>query len=221
MSERIVINFKHPIPVFPLPGCVLLPYSVQPLHIFEARYRQMVQDVIDGAGLIALGRFTDVNITQTEYLEGRPPLHNELCIGFIERYEPIEDGRYLIVLRGVCRASLIEEVDHEPYRTALLQPVEWPPAENDVLTEQRAAIESLVRDPAFDDVESFQSLRELCDEVEPTTGLIDLLIAATTSEVDDLQAMLGETDARARGHWLEAHLVDLRDSVRTGDGPPF
>lgn len=220
MSERIVIDFNKPVPVFPLPGCVLLPYSVQPLHVFEPRYRQMVADVIDTHGLIAMGRFKG-SVTQEQYLNGRPPLHGDVCIGYVERYESLEDGRYLVVLRGVCRATIVEEPDHQPYRVAQLRPTEWPALSDDELTDQRQAIEALIHDPAFDDVESILPLRELRDEPIPTPGLIDLTTAATTESIDDLQAMLGEPDALARAHWLESHLTELRDAVRTGDGPPF
>ena len=55
MAQTVTIDFSQPVPLFPLPGCMLLPHATVPLHIFESRYRDMVGDVLDGAGLIAMG----------------------------------------------------------------------------------------------------------------------------------------------------------------------
>ena len=43
MAEVISVNFSKPMPLFPLPEVVLLPHAIQPLHIFEPRYRLMVE----------------------------------------------------------------------------------------------------------------------------------------------------------------------------------
>ncbi|NNF42788.1 MAG: hypothetical protein HKN62_07035, partial [Phycisphaerales bacterium] len=54
MAETILVNFRRSIPLFPLPETVLLPHALLPLHIFEARYRQMVRSCLDCAGQIAI-----------------------------------------------------------------------------------------------------------------------------------------------------------------------
>jgi hypothetical protein len=59
MAEEmsIRVNFSRPLPLFPLPQVVMLPQQITPLHIFEPRYRQMVDRALDGAGQIAMAKY--------------------------------------------------------------------------------------------------------------------------------------------------------------------
>jgi len=101
------------LPIFPLAGAILFPRSQLPLHIFEARYREMVRDAIDGPariGMIQPSRLDD---------EDRPPLYKVGCVGDIVGIEELDDGRFNIVLHGANRFRLIEEVAFEgAYRCA-------------------------------------------------------------------------------------------------------
>jgi len=212
MSEYVTINFNRPIPVFPLPGAVLLPHSVLPLHTFEPRYRQMTSDVLDGPGLIAMALF-DGDVAEDEYLHGRPPLRPIVCVGYVERYESLEDGRYLVLLRGLCRAKIVEEEDGETYRTAMLTPTEWPPASDEDLAEWREQLSEALADPVFDRLETFGELRRLAEQSVPTVGVIDLAIAASTEDPEDRYAMLAEADAEARAAWLMDRLAALRSRM--------
>jgi Lon protease-like protein len=101
------------VPLFPLPGAILFPRSQLPLHIFEARYREMVRDAIDGAGRIAMiqpHRIDDDN---------HAPLFDVGCIGDIVGLEELEDGRFNIVLLGSNRFRLMRETEADAlYRCA-------------------------------------------------------------------------------------------------------
>ena len=101
------------IPLFPLPGAILFPRSQLPLHIFETRYREMVRDVIDGAGRIGMiqpHRLDDDN---------QAPLYSVGCIGELVNVEELEDGRFNIVLLGSNRFRLVRESDIDAaYRCA-------------------------------------------------------------------------------------------------------
>jgi Lon protease-like protein len=101
------------IPIFPLPGAILFPRSQLPLHIFEPRYREMVRDVIDGAGRIGIIqplRLDDDN---------KAPLHAVGCIGEIVGIEELDDGRFNIVLLGTNRFRFIQDVSFDAtYRCA-------------------------------------------------------------------------------------------------------
>ena len=209
MEYQVTINFGKPIPVFPLPGAVLMPHAVLPLHIFEPRYRQMTVDALDSHGLIAMALF-EQEPGEQDYLHGTPPLRPVVCAGYIERYEKLSDGRYLILLRGLCRAKIIEEVDNEPYRTAMLEPVDWPPAADELLTDEREAIEQALSDPHLDHIESIEELRKVMDQPVPTVGLIDLVIAATAENTEQRYRMLCQPDAEARARWVLHHLGSLR-----------
>jgi len=70
MTEAIRVNFGRPMPVFPLPDAVLLPHAIQPLHVFEQRYRQLVNDCLDGSGQIAIAAFAGVDAVRVHAPEG-------------------------------------------------------------------------------------------------------------------------------------------------------
>jgi uncharacterized protein len=119
------------IPVFPLTGSLLLPGNLLPLNIFEPRYRNMVADALDGDQLI--GMVQPVTPRQDNWVasaEGPDPDNPEIyrigCLGRIEEHEPQDDGRYLIVLRGVSRFRIREELPRpRGYRRVLVEYAEF------------------------------------------------------------------------------------------------
>lgn len=99
------------IPVFPLPGALLLPRSHLPLHIFEPRYLAMVRDAMKGEKVIGMIQPHGMQD------DGRPALYSVGCAGKIDRFEEIEGGRFLIVLRGISRFRVTQELSAStPYR---------------------------------------------------------------------------------------------------------
>jgi Lon protease-like protein len=112
-------NFNGTARLFPLPNVVLFPNVIQPLHIFEPRYRQMTADALTGDRLIGLVLLRPG--WETDY-EGRPPLYPVACLGRIVADQRLDDGRYNILLRGLTRARIVSEVmDDKPYRSARIQ----------------------------------------------------------------------------------------------------
>jgi hypothetical protein len=100
------------LPIFPLAGAILFPRAQLPLHIFEPRYREMVQDAIEGAGQIGM-------IQPLGFDEDNPPLYKVGCVGDLVGVEELDDGRYNIVLLGTNRFRLIRETDVDAaYRCA-------------------------------------------------------------------------------------------------------
>ena len=97
------------IPIFPLGGALLFPRAQLPLHIFEPRYRTMVRDALGSDGLIAMIQPKD---------EAKVPRLFEVgCIGRIIASEELDDGRFNIVLEGVGRFRVADEVQvSTPYR---------------------------------------------------------------------------------------------------------
>jgi Lon protease-like protein len=103
------------IPVFPLTGSLLLPGNLLPLNIFETRYRNLVADALEGEQLI--GMVQPLNPRQDNWVPqvedpdpDNPEIYRIGCLGRIEECEPQDDGRYLIVLRGVSRFRICEEL---------------------------------------------------------------------------------------------------------------
>ena len=108
------------LPLFPLPNVVLFPHMPMPLHVFEPRYRKMVDDALRGHQVIGMALLQPG--WEPEYL-GRPAIYPVGCAGRIEQCEPVENGRYNILLRGLSRFRVLEEEDGEPYRLAAIEPL--------------------------------------------------------------------------------------------------
>ncbi|MEO0691941.1 MAG: LON peptidase substrate-binding domain-containing protein [Pseudomonadota bacterium] len=107
-----VTDLPGTIPVFPLPGALLLPRSRLPLHIFEPRYLQMLDDALKTDGRL-------IGMVQPNEVAGRggTGLHRIGCAGRITQFSETEDNRYLITLSGISRFRVMKEVDgFTPYR---------------------------------------------------------------------------------------------------------
>jgi Lon protease-like protein len=119
------------IPVFPLTGSLLLPGNLLPLNIFEPRYRNLVADALEGEQLIGMVQpLTPRQDNWVANAEGPDPDNPEIyrigCLGRIEEHEPQDDGRYLIVLRGISRFRIREELPRpRGYRRVLVEYAEF------------------------------------------------------------------------------------------------
>lgn len=108
------------IPLFPLPNAVLFPGMPLPLHIFEPRYRKMVNDAKQGhrtVGMVLLRAGWE-----SDYA-GRPAIYPIGCAGRMDQFEALPDGRFNIVLRGLVRFRVGQEHAGEPYRLASVVPM--------------------------------------------------------------------------------------------------
>ncbi|KKB78695.1 peptidase S16 [Devosia soli] len=104
------------VPIFPLTGALLLPFSHRPLNIFEPRYLEMVDRALATDRLIGLIQPED---TSEESPQGQVPLHEIGCLGRLTHFEESGDGRYFIILEGVTRFRILEEIkDGAPFRKA-------------------------------------------------------------------------------------------------------
>lgn len=107
-----VTELPGSIPVFPLPGALLLPRARLPLHLFEPRYLQMLEDAIK----------TPARLIGMVQPNARPngdqdALHRIGCAGRVTQFSETEDGRYMITLSGVSRFRVGNEVEgFTPYR---------------------------------------------------------------------------------------------------------
>jgi Lon protease-like protein len=101
------------IPVFPLPNVVLFPNVFLPLHIFEPRYRQMVADALAGDRIIGMALLRPGY--EADY-DGRPAIYDVGCAGVITHSQPLADGRYDIVLRGLQKFRIASEDNGRSYR---------------------------------------------------------------------------------------------------------
>ena len=105
------------IPLFPLPNVVLFPQMPLPLHVFEPRYRKMVEDTLAGHRTIGM---TLLRPGWEPDYHGRPPVYPTGCAGVIEQSEPLADGRFNLLVRGTTRFRIVTEHEGEPYRLAAI-----------------------------------------------------------------------------------------------------
>ena len=131
------------IPIFPLPNVVLFPNVFLPLHIFEPRYRQMVADALQGdriIGMVLLRPGYEANY------QGRPAIYDVGCAGVITHSQPLPDGRYDIVLRGIEKFRITSEDQSRPYRIGLIDAIAEviPPDEAQPLRHQRQRLEAVL-----------------------------------------------------------------------------
>ena len=94
------------LPVFPLSNFIIFPRTTVPLNIFEPRYIQMIDKSMKNDRMIGM-----IQPKKTGELK-KPDLHEIGCAGKITSFNETDDGRYLIVLNGVCRFKIVSEVDN-------------------------------------------------------------------------------------------------------------
>lgn len=111
------------LPVFPLTGVLLLPGTVLPLHVFEARYRAMVEDTLSADrvfGMIQPFTPQQDNRPMPGAENQRPDLYKVGCAGYIEKWEKLPEGRFFVELRGVNRFRFEKELSlQRGYRRVL------------------------------------------------------------------------------------------------------
>lgn len=109
-------NYSGVTRLFPLPSLVFFPHALQPLHIFENRYRDMMADALAGDRLISLVLLRPG--WEADY-DGRPSVEPFACLGRIVTHELLPDGRYNLLLRGLGRVHISEELNTDnTFRTA-------------------------------------------------------------------------------------------------------
>jgi hypothetical protein len=100
------IKLPEIIPVFPLSNFIFFPKTTVPLNIFEKRYIEMVDDAMKSDRIIGM-------VQPKESNQNSPLLHKVGCVGKINSFNEIDDGKYMIVLSGISRFEIINEIKTE------------------------------------------------------------------------------------------------------------
>ena len=181
---------SEPVPMFPLPGVFLFPAQILPLHVFEERYRQLINDCLDGPGRI---------VVPTIIGEGSPPpLLPVAGLGEIVRHEKLEDGRFHVWLLGLQRVCIQEAPSDRLYRKTMCLPFD----EVQVDGEESEELRSLLRQAAASRLPTEMAL----PEKTPTHILTDLLVQTLQVPPAILQDIFSEQSVATRARKaLAAH----------------
>lgn len=189
------------LPLFPLPDLILFPGQLVPVHVFEPRYRQMAQDLLDNTGEIVLGTVLG---DDQEQLGEVAPIQPVAGLGRLQRYQALEDGRYLLMILGEKRVRVIQRIEEEIY----------PLAEVDDLVEENVDI----------DWEQAEELKNAISELEQNIDLpegtsavqmSDLLIMITPMTVENRYELFSNPSIEDR----VLKIIELQDSIE--DDNPF
>jgi Lon protease-like protein len=211
-------DLPQTIPVFPLPGALLLPRGQMPLNIFEPRYLAMVDDALrDGHRLIGMIQ-PDVAHSQSEE---KPTLFRVGCVGRITQLAESGDGRYILELTGIARFRVIEEM------TVLTQyrqcRVDYFPFIDDF--KARKGEEAVNREALLAVLTDFLKANNLKVDWEgveaaPNEALVNALAMMSPYGPAEKQAMLEAPDLKTRAEILIAITqMDLAKKRTSGDPP--
>ncbi len=195
------------VPLFPLPNVVLFPKAVQPLHIFEERYKAMTHDALNGDGRIAMALLRPG--WEREYYS-RPAIEPVVCVGRIISHERLPDGKYNFLLQGEARARVVREHDGHltPYRAAELDLLPETEAPAEVLTDLRRRLQRLFAHSPLAPTPAGRQFRQLLEGTLPTPLVADLLAFTYLEDVPLKQSLLAERDVGGR----VARLVDALEA---------
>ena len=120
-------------PIFPLPTVTLFPETTAAFHIFEPRYKDMIESVLEGDGLLAMA------VLKPGYEEdyyGTPEIHPIGVLGRIQSFERLENGNINIVLEGLYRVGFGEMIQDNPYRVGQMQALPEKDTDNELREER-------------------------------------------------------------------------------------
>ena len=206
------------IPMFPLPGALLLPRGQMPLNIFEPRYLAMVDDSLrDGHRLIGMIQ-PDVTHSRSE---AAPALFRVGCVGRITQLAESGDGRYILELTGIARFKVVEELNAlTPYRQCR---VDFFPYADDFVA--RKGEEEVDRQALLEVLTDFLKANNLKVDWEgieaaPNEALVNALAMMSPYGPAEKQAMLEAPDLKTRAEILIAVTeMDLAKKRTSGDPP--
>jgi Lon protease-like protein len=212
-------GFAGVVRLFPLPNFVFFPHAMQPLHIFEPRYRQMTADALAGDRLIAM--VLPRPGWEKDY-ESAPPLYSVGTVGQVIADNKLEDGRYHLLVRGLSRVHLVEELSQSKlYRKARAELLVEVPLEAGAqeCRLRKRLIEAAL--PWFSGQDTLrQEFRKLLESDLPVGVLCDLIAFALPLDVEFKQSLLEELEVGRRGLRLLAHLAAGKQQPAEGHFPP-
>ena len=199
-------TLPNTIPIFPLPGAVLLPHGRMPLNIFEPRYLNMIEDALAHGRFI--GMIQPYDESDERQIADGTAIYNVGCIGRIIEFAETEDGRYVITLEGVTRFRVAKELDLlDGYRRVVPDYSDYlDDVDNSddlsipVLQDREQLMDTMQR---YFDHKGISADMDSIDEA-PDTILVTSLAMSCPLDPRDKQALLECPDTYERGQLLNS-----------------
>ncbi len=215
-SMEIPAGALDELAIFPLPDLVFFPGSLLPLHVFEPRYRAMMTDVMRGTRVLAVARLRPG--FEADY-DGRPAVYDVACVGACVAADRLPDGRWNLMLRGLGRVHLEEELPPEhAYRVVRARLL--PDAGSTRPAELGGAHEQLVAlcDRLAGMVPDGEALRQLARALPTPGGCADVVANALVRDPDARQTLLELLDPRDRLELVIGHVAALAARMDPSSG---
>ena len=181
------------LPIFPLPRTIFFPHTLMPLHIFEPRYRQLIEQVLASHQHLAVVLVDPQN-------NSRPPLGcaSVAGVGKVVHHERLPDGRFHILLQGVCRVVVEEELPadgllYRRVKALLLDAGEDDDVDAEIATLRGCYAQLLSAHPQCKD-----TLGDLPLRLSSASVVSDLVCAALLEDVAERQNALQERSLHRR-----------------------
>jgi len=207
--QQFLKSFAGTARLFPLPNLVLFPHVLQPVHVFEPRYRELLEEALATDRLIAMATLAPG--WEKDY-EGRPPVHPVACLGQVATHHKLNSGAYNVLLLGVQRVRVVEELDScKLFREVRVELCEdyYPPDEVQYRSLQEALrgtlVESLPRLP-----QAQEQLDQLLATDVPLGVLSDIVSYMLEVDLAEKLRLLTELDVHQRCQHLLDHLKQKR-----------
>lgn len=206
-------TFSGKVRLFPLPNLVLFPHVMQPLHIFEARYRDLLEDALADDRLLAMAVLTP---GWEKNYEGRPPLYSMACLGRVTTFYHLADGTYNVLVLGLQRVKLVRELKPlHRFREAEVELCE------DLYPAQPAAHHKTVQQKLHDALlrilpllpEAQEQLDQLLGNDVPLGVLTDVISYMLDIDPTHKQTLLSEVDVYRRAELLLTHLAKATEHL--------
>ncbi len=186
------------LPIFPLPEAVLFPHMLLPLHVFEPRYRRMVEDCLAGPRVLAMALLKP-GFEQSQ--SRQPEIHGVVGAGVIVHDERLPDGRFNIALKGVARVAVEGELATDtPYRLVRGRILEdgYPPEGADGLERELTTLKLCYLRLAAELPGASDDLTKFVTRVKDPALLVDVIASVAVPDVAERQRLLEMASVRDR-----------------------
>ena len=213
MESEKKFSGKNPvIPLFPLPTTVFYPNTSLPLHIFEPRYRNMVEDALNGKGEIGMILLKPDG--ESDY-HGTPEIMTIGCVGKIERHSKLPEGKYNILLSGLYRFRILNEIGGKIYRQAEVEflkeindqdlTTKTSPIKEQLIRVMQLYLKNLPNETKVEQTLDLENCRKLAEFVDKLTHQFDL-------PPNKMQEFLEQQDVQKRANSLYS-LIEFKNQL--------